>query len=91
MCPAQAPNTGLYVDAMKQFFIDHRLTSKSPLWPGGVTSGGAPFIDYDCTAKTLTDPHGIWGFEHPADKYLDGNGFQRRRRFPFLYGRHLSQ
>jgi len=81
------PGTGseywFYVDGMKQFFIDHRLTSKSPLWPGGVTSnGGAPFIDYDCNTQTLSDPHGIWGFEHPADKYLNGNGFNDGVGFP---------
>ena len=61
-----------YVDKVKQFFIDHRLTPKGPLWPGGVTSnGGAPFIDYDCDTNILSDPHGIWGFEHPANKYLN--------------------
>ena len=80
------PGTGseywMYVDAMKQFFIDHRLTSKSPLWPGGVTSRGEPFIDFDCTSKTFSDPHGIWGFEHPADKYLKGNGFNSGTGFP---------
>ena len=81
------PGTGadywMYVDAMKQFFIDHRLTSKSPLWPGGVTSGGgAPFINYDCNTKILSDPHGIWGFEHPADKYLNGNSFNSGTGFP---------
>ena len=63
-----------YVDAIKQFFIDHRLTLKSALWSGGLTSsGGAPYIDYDC-ASTLSDPHGIWGFEDPAGRYLDGTG-----------------
>jgi PKD repeat protein len=63
-----------YVDAIKQFFIDHRLTMKSVLWSGGLTSsGGAPYIDYDCAA-TLSDPHGIWGFEDPAARYLAGSG-----------------
>ncbi len=33
-----------YVDRVKQFMIDHRLTPKSVLWSGGLTSGGgAPF------------------------------------------------
>lgn len=67
----------MYVDMMKQFFIDHRLTSKSPLWSGGLTSGGgAPYIDY-CETKTLSDPHGIWGFEEPAKRYLDGAGLMK--------------
>ncbi|MBI9075278.1 MAG: DUF4091 domain-containing protein [Desulfatibacillum sp.] len=70
-------NYWMYVDMMKQFFIDHRLTSKSPLWSGGLTSsGGASYINYDCNTQTFSDPHGIWGFEKPAKKYLDGIGFE---------------
>ena len=63
-----------YVERIKQYFIDHRLTPKSVLWSGGVTSGGgANYIDYDC-AGTLTDSDGIWGFEAPAARYLGGTG-----------------
>jgi hypothetical protein len=63
-----------YVDNIKQFFIDRRLTPKSALWPGGLTSsGGAPFIEYNCLGQ-LTDPHGIWGFEKQANRYLTGEG-----------------
>jgi hypothetical protein len=72
----------MYVDMMKQFFIDHRLTPKAPLWSGGLTTNGAaPYIDYDCNG-TFTDNDGIWGFEDPADKYLDGNGFNDGTGFP---------
>ncbi|MBN2010652.1 DUF4091 domain-containing protein, partial [candidate division KSB1 bacterium] len=64
----------MYIDMMKQYFIDHRLTPRSVLWSGGLTSnGGAPYIDYDC-AGHLSDPHGIWGFEKPAERYLNGTG-----------------
>jgi hypothetical protein len=64
----------IYVDMIKQFFIDHRLTPKSVNWPGGVASSGAgPFIDYDC-AGSITDNDGIWGFEQLADRYLNGTG-----------------
>ncbi|SEH07730.1 DUF4091 domain-containing protein [Candidatus Venteria ishoeyi] len=71
------PGTGdeywRYVLAMKQFFLAHRLTPKSALWPGGVTgSGAAPFIDYDCVTQSFSDPHGIWGFEIPASVFLQG-------------------
>ncbi len=67
----------MYVNKTKQFFKDHRLTPKSPLWPGGLTSsGGAPLIDYDCEQHTLSDPYGIWGFEIPAQDYLDGNNLR---------------
>ena len=66
-----------YVDAIKQYFIDHRLTPVSVLWPGGLTGGGtfaSPFIDYNCGSHTLSDPYGIWGFDALAARYLDGNG-----------------
>lgn len=64
-----------YVDKMKQFFIDHRLTPASVLWSGGLTSnGGAPYIDYNCTTHAFTDNDGIWGFEAPAARYLAGTG-----------------
>lgn len=66
-----------YVDGIKQFFIDHRLTPISPLWPGGLTGGGSfasPFIDYDCATHTLSDPYGIWGYDLLAARYLDGTG-----------------
>lgn len=72
-----------YVDKIKQFFIDHRLTPTSPLWSGGLTSnGGAPYIDYACATKTFSDPYGIWGFEAPARKYLAGQGFNDGVGFP---------
>ncbi len=70
-------NYWMYVDKMKQFFIDHRLTPKSALWSGGLTSsGGAPYIDYDCNG-TFTDDDDIWGFEEPAARYLDGTGLMQ--------------
>ncbi len=63
-----------YVDGIKQFFMDHRLTPKSVLWSGGVTGrGAAPYIDYDCNGN-LADNDGIWGFEAPAGRYLGGSG-----------------
>ncbi len=64
-----------YVDKIKQYFMDHRLTPKSPLWSGGLTSGGGnPYISYDCDTRTFTDNEGIWGFEKPAARYLGGDG-----------------
>jgi hypothetical protein len=66
-----------YVDGIKYFFIFHRLTPASILWPGGLTSGGTfaeTFINYDCGAHTLSDPHGIWGFEDLAQRYIAGVG-----------------
>lgn len=76
-------NYWFYVDMMKQFFIDHRLTPKSALWSGGLTSGGgAPYIDYDCATATLSDSDGIWGFEYPANRYLNGDGFNNGTGYP---------
>lgn len=67
----------MVVDKIKQYFIDHRLTPKSVLWSGGLTSSGAgPYIDYDCSG-TLTDNDGIWGFEAPAERYIDGTGLMQ--------------
>lgn len=64
----------MYVEAIKQYFIDHRLTPKGVLWSGGLTtSGAASYIEYDC-AGTLSDPYGVWGFEEPAARYLQGSG-----------------
>jgi hypothetical protein len=64
----------MYVDKMKKFFIDHRLTPKSVLWSGGLTTNGAaPYIDYNCNG-TFTDNDDIWGFEQPAARYLNGTG-----------------
>ncbi len=72
----------MYVDKMKQYFIDHRLTPKSALWSGGLTTGGAaPYITYDCNGN-FTDNDGIWGVEYPADRYLNGNGFNNGVGFP---------
>ncbi len=63
-----------YLENIKQFFIDHRLTPKSVLWSGGLTStGGGPYIDYDC-AGTFTDNDEEWGFEQAAARYLTGAG-----------------
>ena len=66
-----------YVDKIKQYFIDHRLTPSSMLWSGGLTAGGTfaqPFIDYNCATHTFTDNDGIWGFELLAQRYLAGTG-----------------
>ncbi|NVN89710.1 MAG: DUF4091 domain-containing protein [Desulfuromonadales bacterium] len=67
-------NYWLYVDKIKQFFIDHRLTPRNTLWSGGLTTDyAAPYISYDCNG-TLTDKDGIWGFDKPAERYLAGSG-----------------
>lgn len=67
-------NYWTYVDKIKQYLIDHRLTSRAVLWSSGLTTNGAtPYIDYNCNG-TFTDNDGIWGFEKPAERYLQGTG-----------------
>lgn len=66
-----------YVDKIKHYFIDHRLTPSSVNWPGGLTGGGSfaqPFINYDCNTHTFTDNDGLWGFELLAQRYVGGTG-----------------
>lgn len=76
-----------YVDNIKQFFIDHRLTPKGVLWSGGLTSnGGGPYIDYDCASGIFTDNDGIWGFEEPAQRYLNGSGLMKG-----TFGQHFNK
>jgi hypothetical protein len=70
-------NYWMYVDKIKQYFIDHRLTPSSVLWSGGLTAGGTfaqPYIGYNCGTHTFTDSGDIWGFEDPAARYLGGSG-----------------
>ena len=67
----------MYVDKIKQYFIDHRLTPSSVLWSGGLTAGSTfaePYIGYNCGTHTFSDSDGIWGFEAPAARYLRGDG-----------------
>lgn len=71
--PGYGAEYWMHVEKMKQFFIDHRLTPSAPLWSGGLTSGTAPYIDYDCNGN-FTDNDTIWGFEQPAARFLHGTG-----------------
>lgn len=72
-----------YVDGFKQFFMDHRLTPRSVLWSGGLTgSGGSPYIDYNSSTGIFKDPHGIWGFEYPASRYLAGKVNTQNKYLP---------
>lgn len=71
-----------YVQRINQMMVDHRLTPAGPLWPGGVTTNGAsPFIDYDCNG-VITDNDGIWGFEIPAEHYLQGTMLRNLTGYP---------
>lgn len=72
----------MYINNIKQFLKDHRLTPQAVCWPGGLTTSGAqPFIDYDCNGN-FTDNYGIWGFEIPAQWYLNGDTLRNDVGFP---------
>jgi hypothetical protein len=83
-------NYWTYVDKIKQYMIDHRLIPRSVLWSGGLTTGGAaPYIDYNCNG-TFTDNDGIWGFEKPAERYLQGTGLMNGTfGTPFIWRHRL--
>lgn len=70
------------LERFKYWLIQHRITPSGPLWSGGLTSGGCPYIDYNCTTKKWSDTEGIWGFEENAQKYIKGAGFNNGHGWP---------
>lgn len=72
-----------YRDKINQFMIDHRVTPRRPMPPGGLTSSGAvPYINYTCATNTFSDPWGVDGFVYPANRYLNGLNFNEGTGFP---------
>lgn len=70
------------LEKFKDWLIQHRITPNGPLWSGGLTSRGCPYVSYDCVTKTWKDTYGIWGFEANANKYIKGNGFNNGHGWP---------
>jgi len=70
------------LEKFKVWLIQHRVTPNGPLWSGGLTSGGCPYVPYNCTTKTWKDTYGIWGFEANAIKYVQGKGFNNGHGWP---------
>ena len=70
------------LEKFKVWLIQHRITPNGPLWSGGLTSKGCPYIGYNCTTKTWKDGDGIWGFEANAKKYIQGVGFNNGHGWP---------
>ncbi len=70
-------------DKINQYMIDHRVSLRQPMWPGGLTSSGAvPYISYDCATNTFSDTLGVDGFVQSANKYLKGIGFNEGTGLP---------
>ena len=70
------------LEKFKIWLIQHRITPNGPLWSGGLTSKGCPYVGYNCTTKTWKDTYGIWGFEANAVKYIQGKGFNNGHGWP---------
>lgn len=71
-----------FVEKFKNWMIQHRITPGGPLWSGGLTSKGCPYITWDKTTKKWSDKDGIWGFEANAKKYILGEGFNNGHGWP---------
>eukprot|EP01012_Entosiphon_sulcatum_P044788 TRINITY_DN5961_c0_g1_i1.p1 TRINITY_DN5961_c0_g1~~TRINITY_DN5961_c0_g1_i1.p1 ORF type:complete len:1078 (+),score=187.83 TRINITY_DN5961_c0_g1_i1:45-3236(+) len=76
------PEYWKYVDLYNQFFYDHRMAPTNPLWPGGLTAGGEPFISYNCTTHTFSDTFGVWGFEANVARWISGSASRTGVGFP---------
>ena len=82
-----------YWDIMERFkywLIQHRITPKGPLWSGGLTSKGCPYINYDCPTKKWNDTDGVWGFEKNAQTYINGVGFNNGHGWPHFVAHGLT-
>lgn len=78
------------LERFKYWMIQHRITPKGPLWSGGLTSGGCPYIKYNCSTKTWYDTDGIWGFEQNAKRYIQGSGFNNGHGWPHFMAMGLK-
>lgn len=72
------------LERFKYWLYQHRITPKGPLWSGGLTSSGCPYITYNCTTKEWKDNDGIWGFEANAKKYINGENFNQGYGYPYF-------
>ncbi len=80
-----------YVQRINQFMYDHHLMPQNPLWPSNLTgSGGTPYISYDCNTHVFTDTGDEWGFEEPANNYINGAMLNAGEGFP-LWGAMSNQ
>ena len=72
------------LERFRYWMIQHRITPKGPLWSGGLTSKGCPYITYYCNNKTWYDPFGIWGFEANAKGYILSQTFNNGHGWPLF-------
>jgi hypothetical protein len=61
------------VQALKDFFFEHRLVPSHPAWPAGLNYDGG--ISYDCASGQFTAEANDYDFSRLGPKYIDGTGW----------------
>jgi hypothetical protein len=61
------------VQALKDFFFEHRLVPSHPAWPAGLNYDGG--ITYDCASGQFTAEANDYDFSRLGPKYIDGAGW----------------
>lgn len=61
------------VQALKDFFFEHRLVPSSVSWPAGLNYTGG--ITYDCATATFVTEDNPYDFSQLGPKYIDGEGW----------------
>lgn len=61
------------VEAIKDFFHQHRLVPSSVAWPAGLNYTGG--IEYDCDSGTFLEEDNPYDFSQLGPKYIDGEGW----------------
>lgn len=61
------------VQALKDFYFEHRLVPVSVAWPAGLNYDGG--INYDCASGTFLSEDNPYDFSQLGPKYIDGVGW----------------
>lgn len=61
------------VQALKDFFHEHRLVPSSVAWPAGLNYDGG--IEYDCASGQFVEVDDPYDFSQLGPKYIDGVGW----------------
>ena len=61
------------VQALKDFFFQHRLVPSGVAWPAGLNYNGG--IEYDCATGTFKEENNAYDFSQLGPKYINGTGW----------------
>lgn len=61
------------VQALKDFFFEHRLVPSSVAWPAGLNYDGG--IAYDCASGSFVEEDNPYDFSQLGPKYVEGQGW----------------